>query len=168
VFLFLASEELWLNIVWNNLQTDFWCYTWINWWYTTSWNTSVHCKCHFHTANVSEIDFLSNSFTLFFNFKISRISKLWTKYRYKFLFISLPNYYSHLYHFLLINHFNLCVYFPSQIQEIQQLDDGSSCVFSRGQQRFRLVRHWLDVDGIVSLYSWIKEVCCSLKQRKRT
>ena len=43
--------------------------------------------------------------------------------------------------------------FISQIQEVQQLDDGSSCVFSRGQQRFRLVRHWLDVDGVVSLYS---------------
>ncbi|RLM93822.1 uncharacterized protein C2845_PM08G25200 [Panicum miliaceum] len=36
----------------------------------------------------------------------------------------------------------------AEIQEIQQSDDGSSCVFSRGQQRFRLVRHWLDVDGV--------------------
>ncbi|KAG2600624.1 hypothetical protein PVAP13_5KG546200 [Panicum virgatum] len=36
----------------------------------------------------------------------------------------------------------------AEIQEVQQLDDGSSCVFSRGQQRFRLVRHWLDVDGV--------------------
>ncbi|KAG2591555.1 hypothetical protein PVAP13_5NG491400 [Panicum virgatum] len=36
----------------------------------------------------------------------------------------------------------------AEIQEIQQLDDGSSCVFSRGQQRFRLARHWLDIDGV--------------------
>uniref|UniRef100_A0A0A8XXC9 Lon N-terminal domain-containing protein n=1 Tax=Arundo donax TaxID=35708 RepID=A0A0A8XXC9_ARUDO len=35
-----------------------------------------------------------------------------------------------------------------EIQKIQQLDDGSSCVFSRGQQWFRLKRCWLDVDGI--------------------
>ncbi|XP_062206826.1 uncharacterized protein LOC133908712 [Phragmites australis] len=36
----------------------------------------------------------------------------------------------------------------AEIQEIQQLDDGASRVFSRGQQRFRLIRRWLDVDGI--------------------
>uniref|UniRef100_A0A0A8YSZ0 Protein cereblon n=1 Tax=Arundo donax TaxID=35708 RepID=A0A0A8YSZ0_ARUDO len=36
----------------------------------------------------------------------------------------------------------------AEIQKIQQLDDGSSCVFSRGQQRFRLRRCWLDVDRI--------------------
>ncbi|KAF8751414.1 hypothetical protein HU200_012089 [Digitaria exilis] len=36
----------------------------------------------------------------------------------------------------------------AEILEIQQLDDGSSCVFCRGQQRFRLIRHWLDVDGV--------------------
>lgn len=36
----------------------------------------------------------------------------------------------------------------AEIQKIQQLDDGSSCVLSRGQQRFRLLRHWLDVDGV--------------------
>ncbi|KAJ1285351.1 hypothetical protein BS78_03G272800 [Paspalum vaginatum] len=33
-------------------------------------------------------------------------------------------------------------------EKIQQLDDGSSCVFSYGQQRFRLIRHWLDVDRV--------------------
>ncbi|XP_066307157.1 uncharacterized protein [Miscanthus floridulus] len=36
----------------------------------------------------------------------------------------------------------------AEIQKIQQLDDGSSCIFSHGQQRFRLMRHWLDVDGV--------------------
>ncbi|RCV27306.1 hypothetical protein SETIT_5G314400v2 [Setaria italica] len=36
----------------------------------------------------------------------------------------------------------------AEIQEICQLDDGSSCVFSRGQQRFRLIRHWLDNDRV--------------------
>ncbi|CAO2166353.1 unnamed protein product [Urochloa humidicola] len=36
----------------------------------------------------------------------------------------------------------------AEIQEIRQLDDGSTCVFSRGQQRFRLIRHWLDIDGV--------------------
>nr|CAB3478264.1 unnamed protein product [Digitaria exilis] len=41
----------------------------------------------------------------------------------------------------------------AEILEIQQLDDGSSCVFCRGQQRFRLIRHWLDIDGVVTLYT---------------
>ncbi|CAO1945943.1 unnamed protein product [Urochloa humidicola] len=36
----------------------------------------------------------------------------------------------------------------AEIQEIRQLDDGSTCVFSRGQQRFRIIRHWLDIDGV--------------------
>ncbi|CAL4947487.1 unnamed protein product [Urochloa decumbens] len=36
----------------------------------------------------------------------------------------------------------------AEIQEIRQLDDGSSYVFCRGQQRFRLIRHWLDIDGV--------------------
>uniref|UniRef100_A0A804NDP1 Lon N-terminal domain-containing protein n=2 Tax=Zea mays TaxID=4577 RepID=A0A804NDP1_MAIZE len=36
----------------------------------------------------------------------------------------------------------------AEILKIQQLYDGSSCIFSHGQQRFRLLRHWLDVDGV--------------------
>lgn len=64
-----------------------------------------------------------------------------------------------MYYFLLISHFNLHVHFPLQILEIQQLDDGSSCVVCRGQQRFRIIRHWLDVDGVVSLYNCVKEAC---------
>ncbi|CAD6229858.1 unnamed protein product [Miscanthus lutarioriparius] len=36
----------------------------------------------------------------------------------------------------------------AEIQKIQHLDDSSSCIFSHGQQRFRLMCHWLDVDGV--------------------
>ncbi|KAL6845587.1 hypothetical protein ACP4OV_025082 [Aristida adscensionis] len=36
----------------------------------------------------------------------------------------------------------------AEIQDIRQLNDGSSHVLSRGQQRFRLLRRWLDIDGI--------------------
>lgn len=31
------------------------------------------------------------------------------------------------------------------------MDDGSLNVVARGQQRFRLKRHWMDVDGVVSI-----------------
>jgi cereblon len=40
-----------------------------------------------------------------------------------------------------------------QIRQLGRLDDGSVNVKARGQQRFRLIRHWQDVDGVVSLMS---------------
>ncbi|KAL6614538.1 hypothetical protein ACP70R_036808 [Stipagrostis hirtigluma subsp. patula] len=36
----------------------------------------------------------------------------------------------------------------AEIQDTGRLDDGSSYVLSRGQQRFRLIRRWLDIDGV--------------------
>jgi hypothetical protein len=71
--------------------------------------------------------------------------------------VQVPDHFIYLHHFLLISQLNLCVYFPSQIQEIRELDDGSSCVFSHGLQRFRLIRHWLDIDGVVSLQ--LNKIC---------
>lgn len=36
----------------------------------------------------------------------------------------------------------------AEIQQIKQLDDGSSNVVTQGQQRFRLRRRWIDIDGV--------------------
>ncbi|CAM0954501.1 unnamed protein product [Alopecurus aequalis] len=37
----------------------------------------------------------------------------------------------------------------AEIRQLGRLDDGSVNVKARGQQRFRLIRHWQDVDGVV-------------------
>lgn len=43
-----------------------------------------------------------------------------------------------------------------QIRQLGRSDDGSINVKARGQQRFRLIRYWADVDGVVSLRSnWV-------------
>jgi len=37
----------------------------------------------------------------------------------------------------------------AEIRQLGRLDDGSLNVVARGQQRFRLRRHWIDVDRVV-------------------
>jgi cereblon len=40
-----------------------------------------------------------------------------------------------------------------QIRQYVRLEDGSLNVISRGQQRFRLKRCWIDVEGVVRILS---------------
>lgn len=44
---------------------------------------------------------------------------------------------------------NASVGTTAEIRQLGRLDDGSVNVLTRGQQRFRLIRHWEDVDGVV-------------------
>lgn len=43
---------------------------------------------------------------------------------------------------------NALVGTTAEIRQLGRLDDGSLNVVARGQQRFRLMRHWMDVDGV--------------------
>ncbi|EEC79545.1 hypothetical protein OsI_20665 [Oryza sativa Indica Group] len=44
---------------------------------------------------------------------------------------------------------NASVGTTAEIRQLGRIDDGSLNVVARGQQRFRLKRHWMDVDGVV-------------------
>ncbi|XP_015693357.1 protein cereblon-like [Oryza brachyantha] len=44
---------------------------------------------------------------------------------------------------------NASVGTTAEIRQLGRMDDGSLNVLARGQQRFRLMRHWMDVDGVV-------------------
>ncbi|KAG8086140.1 hypothetical protein GUJ93_ZPchr0010g9420 [Zizania palustris] len=44
---------------------------------------------------------------------------------------------------------NASVGTTAEIRQLGRMDDGSLNVVARGQQRFRLMRHWMDVDGVV-------------------
>ncbi|KAF0927317.1 hypothetical protein E2562_031508 [Oryza meyeriana var. granulata] len=44
---------------------------------------------------------------------------------------------------------NASVGTTAEIRQLGRMDNGSLNVVARGQQRFRLMRHWMDVDGVV-------------------
>lgn len=44
----------------------------------------------------------------------------------------------------------------SQIRQYRRLEDGSLNVVTRGQQRFRLRRRWIDVEGVVRIFLFLK------------
>lgn len=44
-----------------------------------------------------------------------------------------------------------CEVFLFQIRQYKRLDDGSVNIVTRGQQRFRLRRSWIDVEGAVRI-----------------
>uniref|UniRef100_A0A0D9WIT7 Protein cereblon n=1 Tax=Leersia perrieri TaxID=77586 RepID=A0A0D9WIT7_9ORYZ len=44
---------------------------------------------------------------------------------------------------------NASVGTTAEIRQLGRMDDGSLNVVARGQQRFRLMRHWMDADGVV-------------------
>lgn len=49
--------------------------------------------------------------------------------------------------FTLLHYYCIC-----QIRQFRRLDDGSLNVVTRGKQRFRLRRRWIDVDGAVRIF----------------
>ena len=57
---------------------------------------------------------------------------------------------------VLIGLYNL-VHVTLQIRQYRRLEDGSLNVLTRGQQRFHLKHHWIDVEGMV-----IANLCYSI------
>lgn len=53
-----------------------------------------------------------------------------------------------------------------QIRQYGRLEDGSLNVVTRGQQRFRLRRHWIDAEGVVRIiiffFCWSYSLCILL------
>lgn len=51
------------------------------------------------------------------------------------------------------------IYVWFQIRQYRRLEDGSVNIVARGQQRFRLRRRWVGVEGAVSTIFKVKSVC---------
>lgn len=69
---------------------------------------------------------------------------------------------SHLY----VLDYTTIKFFLLQIRQYRRLEDGSLNVVTRGQQRFRLRRRWIDVEGAVRIILCLRDclfitlLCC--------